>query len=722
MIADPQLNGISALIFDEFHERHLYGDVTLARALDLRPDLAILVMSATLDVEKLAEYMQPCAVLRAEGRMHPVTIEYIDERRGENPPVWDLAADAFAEHVADAAETERGDTLIFMPGAYEINRTLDALRQRREARGHLLLPLHGDFAARDQDAALVRYDRPKVVVATNIAETSITIDGIRLVIDSGLARMPRHDPQRGINTLLIEKISQAAAEQRAGRAGRTAPGTCIRLWTEREHERRPLREQPEVKRLDLSEVVLVLRSAGLRELRWIDPPEERALVAAEELLTDLGALKDGKITDLGQRMLAFPLHPRTARMLLAAHELGCVQEAALAAALMQGREILLRDAERDERFEADADSDFICLMRAWEYAAEKNYSLDACRRVGIHAQSARQVAPLLDQLMRIAGREGLDLTRRATSNEELRKCLLIGFSDRVARRTDSNTLRCEIVHGRRGTLSRETVVKHSALLVAAEIREVEGKELSTVLSLATGIESKWLAELFPNDMKCRMQIEFDAVAKRVTAEEHLCFRDLAIESRRIEPPPADAAARILAEEVLSGRLTLREWDTAVEQWILRVNLVARACPELNLSPIEEQDRRTLIEVLCEGALSYKDIKDRPALPVVKGWLSASQQALVEKCAPERLELPNGKRPKVVYAADAPPFIAARIQELFGLKQIPALAMGRVRPILHILAPNNRPVQITQDLAGFWVEHYPTIKRELQRRYPRHEWR
>jgi len=724
MIADPRLNGISALIFDEFHERHLYGDVTLARALDLRPDLAILVMSATLDVEKLAEYMQPCAVLRAEGRTHPVTIEYIDERRGENPPVWDLAADAFAAHVAAATASaeQRGDTLIFMPGAYEINRTLDALRQRREARGHLLLPLHGDFASRDQDAALARYDRPKVVVATNIAETSITIDGIRLVIDSGLARMPRHDPQRGINTLLVERISRAAAEQRAGRAGRTAPGTCVRLWTEREHERRPQREQPEVKRLDLSEVILVLRSAGLRGLRWIDPPEERALMAAEELLTDLGALKDGTITDLGQRMLAFPLHPRTARMLMAAHELGCVHEAALAAALMQGREILLRDAERDERFEASADSDFICLMRAWEYAAENNYSLDACRRAGIHAQTARQVEPLLDQLLRIAEREGLDIKRRATSNEELRKCLLIGFSDRVARRMDSITLRCDIVHGRRGTLSRESVVKNSPLLVAAEIREVEGKELSTVLSLATGIETEWLAELFPNDIKCRMQIEFDAVTKRVTAEEHLCFRDLTIETRRIEPPPVDAAARILAEEVLSGRLPLRGWDTAVEQWILRVNLVARACPELNLAPIEEGDRRTLIEVICQDAICYKDIKDRPALPVVKGWLSGSQQALVEKHAPERLELANGKRPKVVYAANTPPFIAARIQELYGLKQIPALALGRVRPVLHILAPNNRPVQITHDLAGFWVEHYPTIKRELQRRYPRHEWR
>jgi ATP-dependent helicase HrpB len=471
--------------------------------------------------------------------------------------------------------------------------------------------------------------------------------------------------------------------------------------------------------LDLSEVILMLRSAGLRDLRWIDAPEDRALLAAEELLTDLGALKDGAITDLGRRMLAFPLHPRTARMLLAADELGCVYDAALAAALVQGREILLRNAERDERFEDGADSDFICLMRAWQFAAENDYSLDACRRAGIHAQAARQVKPLLDQLLRIAGREGLN--RRASSNEALRKCLLIGFSDRVARR-DLTTLRCDVVHGRRGTLSRESIVKNSPLIVAAEIREVDGKELSTILSLATAIDAEWLRDLFPHDIICRLQTEFDPVAKRVTAEEHLCFRDLTIETRRIEPPPADAAARILATEVLSGRLPLRGWDTAVEQWILRVNFVARNCPDLGVPPIEADDRRLLVEMLCQNATGYKDIKDRPALPVVKAWLSSEQQALVEKHAPERLTLVNGKRPKVVYAADAPPFIAARIQELFGLKQIPALALGRVRPVLHILAPNNRPVQITQDLAGFWVEHYPALKRELQRRYPRHEWR
>src|SRR6516165_3222182 len=235
MLDDSGLRGIQALIFDEFHERHLYGDITLARALDIqesrRPDLLILVMSATLDAGALEKYLRPCIVLRSEGRMYPVAVDYLPRRLGNNPPpVWDLAADAFAA----SQKSNGGDVLVFMPGGYEINRTIEAIRQRPESRGCLLLPLHGELAPRDQDAALERYDQPKVVVATNVAETSITIDGVQLVIDSGLARIPRYDPNRGINTLLVERISRSSAEQRSGRAGRTAPGKCIRLWTEAE--------------------------------------------------------------------------------------------------------------------------------------------------------------------------------------------------------------------------------------------------------------------------------------------------------------------------------------------------------------------------------------------------------------------------------------------------------------------------------------------------------
>ena len=324
MIDDPQLTGISTLIFDEFHERHLYGDITLARALDVqeqeRPDLRLAVMSATLDADLLTPYLSQrrsrreetpvsgekvqslltsaptrefrCSVLTSEGRTFPVEIKYAAQPSyTDKRPVWDQAADAFSRYVASGGD---GDVLVFMPGGFEIAQTIEAIRHTDEAKGFILLPLHGELSPNDQDAAVARYRQRKVVVSTNVAETSLTIDGVRLVIDSGLARIPRYDANRGINTLLIEKISQSSADQRAGRAGRTAPGICMRLWSRDEHAHRPEQELPEIKRLDLAEVVLTLKAAGvedLRKFRWLEPPDEQSLAHAEELLTDLGALR-----------------------------------------------------------------------------------------------------------------------------------------------------------------------------------------------------------------------------------------------------------------------------------------------------------------------------------------------------------------------------------------------------------------------------------------------
>src|SRR5262245_31107769 len=391
MLDDPELEGVQALIFDEFHERHLYGDITLARALDIqetrRPDLLIIVMSATLDAGMLEHYLQPCSVLNSQGRTFPVEVKYLPRRLGANaPPVWELAADAFAQYAPSA----EGDVLVFMPGGYEIHRTIDAIRARPQSKGYLLLPLHGELPPRDQDAAVARYEQKKVVVATNVAETSITIDGIRLVIDGGLARVPRYDPNRGINTLLVENISRASAEQRSGRAGRTAAGTCIRLWSEPEHAERAKQELPEVKRLDLSEVVLTLKAAGVEDLhqvRWLEAPADAALQHAEELLDDLGALDGMRISALGRRMLAFPVHPRYSRMLIAAQEYGCVYQACLVAALTQGRDLLLRNPTKEvalarEDLAGDkSSSDFWPLMNAWLFASQNQFRIDALRRL-----------------------------------------------------------------------------------------------------------------------------------------------------------------------------------------------------------------------------------------------------------------------------------------------------------------------------------------------------
>lgn len=759
LIADPTLKGISAVIFDEFHERHLYGDITLARALDIqeesRPDLLIIVMSATLAADELEDYLSerraphrlgdaaqsnraereigaPCAVLRSEGRMFPVDIRYLADRQGANPPPpWELAADAFSSFVTSGGQ---GDVLVFMPGGFEISKTIEAIRNLREARGYLVLPLHGELAPRDQDAAVARYAQPKVVVATNVAETSITIDGVRLVIDSGLARSARYDAHRGINTLLIEKISQASSDQRAGRAGRTAPGRCLRLWSRAEHDERAPQELPEIKRLDLAEVVLTLKAAGvadLRAFRWLEKPDEISLAHAEELITDLGALDHaGQITAIGRKMLAFPAHPRYARMLLAAQEYGCVHQACLVAALTQGRDLLLRGGGKEVREDREdllgekATSDFWILMRAWNFAARNQFRLDACQRLGIHAVTARQVGPLFEQFLRIAKAEGLDTAPREVKEEALQKCILLGFSDRVARRLDQGTLRCELVHGRRGVLARESVVQQAPLLVAAEVREIEqrGGELNTLLSLATAIEPEWLKEIFPEDLKREVQVQFDAQAKRVLAAELLRFRDLALAAKRIDPPPADAAARLLAQEVNAGRLPLPNWDHSVEQWLRRLRLLCQHCPDLQLPPITDEDKQAIVEQLCHGAVSYKDIKEREVKPVVMSWLSPAQRELLDKHAPERLALANGRTPKVSYEPGANPHIALRIQELYGVTQSPKIALGRVPVVVHILTPGMKPIQVTSDLVNFWREHYPRIKSELQRKYPKHEWR
>jgi ATP-dependent helicase HrpB len=737
MLADPGLTGITAIVFDEFHERHLYGDLTLARALQIqestRPDLIVVVMSATLDVahvKMVQKYLDPCAVLSSEGRTYPVAFEYLAKPPGD-APVWGLAVKELQRLVRE----HEGDALIFMPGAYEIARTVQAARDAL-GRDFVVFPLHGELPPVDQDAAVARYDRRKIVVATNVAETSLTIDGVRLVIDSGLARIPRYDPYRGINTLLVEKISRAAADQRAGRAGRTAPGHCLRLWTSHDQSARPAQELSEVKRLDLSEAILTLKAGGVNDVqtfRWLEPPDPLSLARAETLLTDLGAIDNttGAITALGRRMLAFPVHPRYARMLLAAGDYGCVRPVALIAALTQGRDLLARrqaksvEDPREELVGKETESDFFVLMRAWRYAEQNGYHVDRCRRMGIHAQAAHQVGPLFEQFLRIAAAEGLDTSEKPIAPDAVQRCVLVGFSDQVARRLGGSQ-RCELVHGRRGVLARESVVK-APLFVVSEVREVESgggrnRNLNVVLNLATAVKEEWLRKLFPGDFKEVHAIAYDPTLRRVVAREETRFRDLVLEEKLSGDPPAEEAAKILAREVASGRCALENWNEFVEQWILRVNRLREWMPELALPAIGEEDKSAIIEHICHGAISYNEIKDQAVLPVVKSWLSRQQQAWIEEYAPERIELPNGRAVKVAYSGDGPPTIAARIQDLYGIKEGLWIAGRRVRVRIQVLAPSNRPVQVTENLAAFWRETYPKLKPQLKRRYPKHDWR
>ena len=690
-------------------------------------------MSATLDAGALRDYLAPCETLVSQGRGFPVRIEYLAKALDfDAEPVWDAAA----RECARAAGETPGDLLVFMPGAYEIGRTIEAVQGIRALRGCAVFPLHGELSAEAQDRAVARCEARRIIVSTNVAETSLTIDGVTAVIDSGLARIARFDPHRGINTLLVERISAASADQRAGRAGRTAPGLCVRLWTEREHGQRPAQEVPEIRRLDLAEVVLTLKAAGIDDVEgfpWLERPDPRALARAETLLADLGAIAatTARITDVGRRMLRFPVHPRYARMFLAAEERGCVRPVALMAALTQGRSFLIRgqnkDVERarEERFGEEHESDFFLLMRAWRHAVSCGFSQDACRRLGIHAQAARQVGPLFEQFLEIARGEGLDAGERRVDGAEVRKCVLAGFSDQLARRLDAGTLRCELVHGRKGVLARESAIQKAQLFVAAEITEVGGRggEVSVLLSLATAVEEPWLREMFPSDYRESRGVSYDPESKRVVARRERRFRDLVIDAKAGgDDVPLDEAAALLAREVLAGRIRIDQWAEIAEPWITRVNRFAEWFPEFEVNPMGEGDRATLVEQLCYGETSARGVREKEVLPVLRDWLTPEQLAALDDHVPERLVMANGRRSRITYAKEGPPVLSARIQELYGVNGRFTIGHGRVPVRIEVLAPNQRPIQVTDDLANFWREVYPRMKPELSRRYPRHEWR
>lgn len=730
MLTDPELEGVSALIFDEFHERHLYSDISLMQALMLqkkhRPDLKIIVMSATLDTSSLVEYLKPCEVLRSSGRTHPVTIEYLT-RESEDEKPWDLAL----EGVTKLLDLTSGHLLVFMPGAYEISRTINLLRAQLPA-SILLFPLHGELAPRDQDAAVALTEGRKVIVATNVAETSLTIDGVTGVIDAGLARMARFDSRRGMNTLLIEKISCASADQRAGRAGRTAPGHCFRLWTQRDHKRRLAREVPEIQRVDLSEVLLTLKamdSQAIENMPWLDQPEEAALQRGAQLLTDLGALNDhGNITPLGKRMLSFPTHPRYARMLLAAEELGCVRSVALMAALTQSRPLLLRtdrktQEERQELFEGGT-SDFLVLSRVFSWAEKNQFQSERCRKYAIHGDAARQTGRIFEQFCSLARKQGLDTQAAPVSDEVIAECILVGFADQVARRRGAGTNLCDLVHGRRGLLVKESAAASSRLFVAAEITEIGQRsgEVRTQLSMATAIDEAMLRKVFPEDFYEKKELFFDTSINRVVWKKEKIYRDLVLESIQYDASPSLEASHILAAALAQGDLPLPTWTHETDAWVSRLQWLAYFYPELQLPSWGEEERLRALERWCEGALSYREVKDRPAVASLELLLSGPQQHALKTHAPLVLELPSSRKAPLRYQATGEVTLSATIQELFGLMNVPVLANNRAPVTIEILAPNKRPIQITRDLPSFWKETYPKIKGELARRYPKHQWK
>jgi ATP-dependent helicase HrpB len=735
MASDPELKGVGAVVFDEFHERNLHSDVALALARRLqethRPDLLIMAMSATLDTEGVAKWLGSAETLAADGRAYPVQVEYTHLPRNSTRPIWDAAAEQVRRVLSEEAE---GDILVFMPGSYEIMRTIGAVRNLPESGGVDILPLYGELPPEEQDRAVKPSPGRKVIVATNVAETSLTIPGVRAVVDAGLARIARFDPHRGIDTLLVEPVSQASAEQRAGRAGRTGPGRCIRLWSQTDHEARPLREVPEIKRVDLSETILLLLSSGWGDAAtfpWYEKPDDKALQRALTVLADLGAVDaQGKLTNLGRRMSVFPAHPRYARMLLAAGDLDCVYEVCRIAGLAQGRDILFRKV--DDRTENARDSveqedgsDFFPRLALLQRAVEMKFDADACDRFGVHGQAARQADQAARQFLRLAEGQGLPVSDRIADPAAVRRCLLLGFSDRLAVRLDAGTLRCALVHARTGELRRESSIRNAKLLVAAEVDEIQARGgVTTYLSLATAVEEAWLQELFPSEFSTVNQVRYDGSQRRVVTRIERRFRDLVLEAKERDDAPSDAASRLLAEEVAAGRLELEKWDAPVDAWIRRVNFLSKHCPELGIPAFDEAARRMVIEEVCAGAVAYRDIRDRPVFGVVRGWLTHEQAMALESYCPEKIVLPRKKHPaRIEYTEDGQAEVEATVQELYDFPGSKLrVCLGKVPMVVCIQSPARRTQQRTTDLDAFWKGSYEGVKKELRGRYPKHEWR
>ncbi|MDF1823767.1 MAG: ATP-dependent helicase HrpB [Verrucomicrobiales bacterium] len=737
LIDQPDLAGVAAVVLDEFHERHFFGDISLARCLEvqqtLRPDLKLIVMSATLEATALKSYLgEGCGHLISRGRTFPVQTRFEPPRERHKGDLWDQTARVIKDHLK--TDGIQGHILVFMPGRYEIQKTAQALRKASWSSAFTIHELYGELSPEKQDAAVSRSEGPKIVVATNVAETSITIDGIALVVDSGLERRSAFDHRRAITTLHIEKISRASADQRAGRAGRTGPGTAIRLWSEREHEARPPATPAEIQRMDLTEAVLILASSGIESIRdfpWFEKPDPNGLEEAIQRLRILGALDAGeKLTPLGKRISYLPVPPRYGRIIDEAARSGCLDIAALIAALSQSRPLFPARKRRPDHLLAedfsdpDDVSDFQPLIRAWLQMKQNRFSRDVGERLGIHAGACRDVDRVAGQLTRIASRWHSNPNRDANpSPETLAKVLLSGFSDRLAIRHSASTLSCAVIGGRKGQLEKSSLAndKGVKLFLAGEMIEVEGREVNVKLNLCTRIEEAWLNDLFPDDFDEYDGAVWESSTRRVEARKERRFRDLVLETRASGSVPPDMAAEMLASRVLSGELNLKSWDDKVSAWIARINLAAEHCPSYEFPAIDDDSRLLMLEQICEGALSYKQIKDRSVWPVLKQWLPSYQVKALDHLTPERIQLSSGKETRVFYQEGEKPKISVLIQHLWGLQDSPRICEGKVPLVIEILAPNSRPVQVTENLAGFWTGSYPAVRAQLRGRYPKHEW-
>ncbi|KAF0124347.1 MAG: ATP-dependent helicase HrpB [Elusimicrobia bacterium] len=718
LVSDPLLKKYSAVVLDEFHERHLHGDITLAACLALqkgpRPDLLVAVMSATMDEAALAEHMKPCTVIKAEGTLYPVRTVYCDAATAALPP-WEAAARACASLLPSLKE---GHALVFMPGAFEINRTAAEIAKLPALSGFRVMPLHGEMKPQEQDAAVSPSGGRRIIISTNIAETSVTIEGVAAVVDAGLARVARYDGTRGINTLFTERISAASAAQRAGRSGRTGPGVCARLWTGRENQGLAPALSPEMLRLDISEALLTLKACGyggFGDLEWLDPPSPEAAERAESLLRGLGACDGaGGLTRTGREMAAYPLHPRYSRFMVEAKKLGCARECAIIAAAAQGRGIWAD--RRGGGRSAETGSDLAAAVTALSSCAAAGFDYFSCEKAGLKQAPARDAWRMAERLAGGAAPGG------ARAMDNAARCFLLAFPDRVAALFSGEQGRYRLPGGRTARLDPASAAAGARLVCAGSVVESAGKGGADItLSFAAPIKEEWLRAAFPGDIKEEDRAALDKDMLTPVTERLTYYRDIEIKKEITSARRGKASADLIADEFIGGRQKFRRWDDEVDDWLARVDFLHRACPDLGVEPLSDEDKALIIADICHGARSVADAREREVLPALKDWYGWEKCRLIERHAPQRLDTPGGRKARIRYPAGGEPFLEAKIQDLFGLNETPRIAAGRVPLVVHLLAPSMRPVQVTKDLKSFWAESYPKLKPALARRYPKHKW-
>ncbi|MEX1369409.1 MAG: ATP-dependent helicase HrpB [Nannocystaceae bacterium] len=717
---DPELHGVAAVVLDEFHERHVDTDLALALLRRLqqqrRPELRLIVMSATLDADPVAEFLGAPA-LRSPGRTFPVQIEH---RPGKaERPLGSQVADAL-RHLEQTGLD--GSVLVFLPGAREIREAARSCEGLAGRLGLELVTLHGDLAAAEQDRAVARGSRPKLIMSTNVAETSITIEGIAAVIDSGLVRRPSHDPWSGLPTLTLAKIARASAEQRAGRAGRTRAGRCVRLYSEHDLQRRPAFDEPELRRLDLAAAMLDLRAHGLRsadELAWLDDPPPAAVQAAETLLKRLGATEpSGALTEIGRQMLRQPTHPRLARLLVEARRRGVGPWGASAAALLSERPLRRHDP-RDGVTSTDAAAADVLADIALLEAVRRDP--DVARRSGVDRGALRQIDRVRRQL---TARSDPRVPSSPSPEDDLCQSLLVAFPDRVAR----VEVRCGapdrlvFAAGGEAELSATSAVHGAQLVVAvaAEQRHDPGRRASrTLVRSAAAIEPEWLLELSDDAVVEQVSVRFDPKAERVEAVTETRYDGLVIDSTVLRQVPPQASALLREAALARGARAFVRDAEALDAWLRRVAFVAQH--RADARALDESDVERVLGSMCEGASSFAQLRKADLLAHLQAELPPALLAALPRLAPARTTLPGGRTLPVHYELDRPPWVQSRLQDFFGMTEGPTVAEGRVPLVLHLLAPNRRAVQVTTDLAGFWERHYPELRRALMRRYPKHSW-